>query len=487
MREPGTGDMLAVMEVVPREDAYADVALLRRSLTRTRGHVTVRETLGSTVFLVGERAYKLRRHPSVGRAAASRREVELNDALAPGVALRVRAVVPGADGDGYDLAPSDDVRAIDHVVEMRRFAEADTMRTRVARGTLTVEQASAAGARVARFHRSAAVRHDGPDYRERVDRNFEALLPLIEGVIPVGERLALQRFAAAFLLEWASVLDARAAAGSVVDGHGDLRATHVLFEPAGVSVVGRLESDSLRVVDVADELGLLLMELAELSGGQATGDAVLAGYQQAGGAAPPDALLAFFGASRAQVRATAALVQGSQPGVDARAQRAHAQRLLGLSRRLGWRARGPLLVVVTGPPAAGASTLAIALGRASGLPVLSVDTIRRERGGAHVRPAEAYAELARRAGRERAVIVHAHFGEALLERAFVEQLPGGTGDISLVVECRTPADESGERFGPRDGVAADAHLAVDTRASVSMQVDEVASWLDSLLAAGRSG
>lgn len=229
--------MLAVMEAVPREDACADVALLRRSLTRTRGHVTVRETLGSTVFLVGERAYKLRRHPSVGRAAASQREVELNDALAPGVALGVRAVVPGADGDGYDLAPSDGVRAIDHVVEMRRFAEADTMRTRVAQGTLTIEQASAAGARVARFHRSAAVRHDGPDYRERVDRNFEALLPLIEGVIPVGERLALQRFAAAFLLEWASVLDARAAAGSVVDGHGDLRATHVLFEPAGVSVV----------------------------------------------------------------------------------------------------------------------------------------------------------------------------------------------------------------------------------------------------------
>lgn len=84
--------MLAVMEVVPRVDACADVALLRRSLTRTRGHVTVRETLGSTVFLVGERAYKLRRHPSVGRAAAPQREgrAQLQPAAAVGHRLRAR-------------------------------------------------------------------------------------------------------------------------------------------------------------------------------------------------------------------------------------------------------------------------------------------------------------------------------------------------------------------------------------------------------------
>jgi len=48
------------------------------------------------------------------------------------------------------------------------------------------------------------------------------------------------------------------------------------------------------------------------------------------------------------------------------------------------------------------------------------------------------------------------------------------------------ARKLGEQFVAMDRVAADAHLAVDTRAPLASQVDEVASWLDSLLATGRS-
>ena len=513
------------MTVVSQADAYADAALLERSLAHCGEDVIVRETHCSIVFLAGDRAYKLRKpvqfdfvdlRSTAARAHACRREVELNATLAPGVALGVRAVVPCEGENGYTLGRADDPRAIDHVVEMRRFDEADTMRALLQRGTLTTEQSRAVGARVARFHRDEAPRRHRIDYRALVNRNFEALLPLAEDLLPVGERLALQRFAAAFLLEWAAVLDTRAATGSVVDGHGDLRAEHVLFEPDNLLIVDRLEFDALRVVDVADELGFLLMELAELTGTQAAGDAVLGGYREAGGAAQPEALLAFFGAYRAQVRAKVALLRATQPGVDPHAQRAHAQQLLGLSRRLGWRARGPLLLLVTGPPAAGKSTLAAALGRASGLPVLSSDAIRREHGGQPpdygpgVRAA-VYAELGRRARRERAVIVDATFGDVQQQRAFCAQLDGGAAGVSHIVECYAPADlrvaradlrqlrgdthsdagtlvarQLGERFVAMDAAAADAHLAVDTRAPLTSQVDEVASWLDSLLAAGRS-
>lgn len=509
------------MTLALHADTHADADLLRRSLERDGDDVVVRETHCSTVFLVGDRAYKLRkpvrfdfvdlRSPSA-RAEACRREVALNAALAPGVALGVRAVVACAEGSGYALASADDLLAIDHVVEMRRFDEAATMDALVRRGAMTMGQASSAGARVARFHRSATPQRDGVGYRALVDRNFEALLPLAQDLLSPLEWLALQRFASAFLLEWGPVLEARAATGSVVDGHGDLRAEHVLFEAGSVQIVDRLEFDALRTVDVADELGFLLMELAERTGAEAAGEAVLAGYQQSGGAPLPDALLAFFGAYRAQVRAKVALLRMRRPGVDAQGHRRHAERLLALSRRLGWRARGPLVLLVTGPPAAGKSTLADALGRASGLPVLSSDAIRREQDGE--RPdysaagrAAVYRELARRAGRERAVIVDATFGDPRRQRAFTDEL--GTAAAALVVECRaadgvriaragvrrlledtdsdagaSEARQLGERFVAMRGDG--ARLAVDTGASVAMQVDAVASWLDSLLAAGRS-
>lgn len=513
------------MSVAVPAESYADPVLLRSTLERG-GEVAVCETHCSIVFLVGDRAYKLRRpvlfdfvdqRSTTARASICLREVELNATLAPGLVLGVRAVVPSEDGSGYTFGRVEDPLAIDYVVEMRRFDEDDTMASLTERGSLTLEQASAAGARLAPFHRDSKAQSSGIDYRAVIDRNFEAMLPLTEGVMSAVERLMLQRFAAAFLLEWDDVLEARATAGSVVDGHGDLRAEHVLLESGNVLVIDRLEFDALRVVDVADDLGFLLMDLHDLNAAQGTSDAVLAGYRDAGGTPQPEALLAFFGAYRAQVRAKVALLRSAQPGVDAPVLRERARVLLTLSGHLSWRARGPITLLVTGPPAAGKSTLASALARVSGLPVLSSDAIRKERAG-NGSPdystdgrAAIYAELGRRAGLERAVIVDASFGNPTLERAFHKQLAADGAGEPLVVECRAPSDvrvararqrqlheESDSDAGPEvarklgdgfvatRGAATDGHLAVDTAASMAMQVDEVASWLDSLLAAGRS-
>ncbi len=508
--------------LAPTADPHADVTALRRSLEASAGPVVVHETHCSVVFLVEDRAFKLRKpvdfdfvdfRSSGARARACEREVELNAALAPGVVLGVRAVVPHDSGGGYELVDADDPRAVDHVVEMRRFDEADTMRQRAEHRTLTLDHASAIGARVAAFHRDAEVSRGGVDYRALVDRNFEALLPALDGLITLAERLALQRFAAAFLLEWSVVLTARAATGHVLDGHGDLRAEHVLLEPEGVLIVDRLEYDELRMLDVADELAFLLMDLAELPSGEAVGEAVLAGYQAAGGGAPPASLIAFFGAYRAQVRAKVALLRAAQPGVDARALRAQARRLLALSRRLGWRARGPLLLLVTGPPGSGKSTLATALGDSSGLPVLSSDLIRRQQPSTVdsytlAERAGVYRELARLADPLEAVIVDATFGEVDLQRAFTDTLSGGLGAVTLAIECRAPhevritraqtrkdsasdagsavARVLGDRFLGITGLDEDARLAIDTEAPLAMQVDEVASWLDALLAGGRT-
>lgn len=428
------------MSIAAQPRRHADVARLRRSLARGGRDVVVRESRASALFLVGHRAYKLRKPARIdalgerspqARANSRGRDVELNAELAPGVVLGVRAVVPTDAGDFYLLSPSDDPGAIDHLVEMRRFDETHTMGALIKRGALTTEQASAAGGRLARFHRTASRRRGGVDYCARVTRNLELLSPMVAE----REAVALKRFAAAFLRDAAQVLEARASMGSVVDGHGDLRAEHVVFESGQVLIVDRLDSDVLRVVDVADELGLLLMDLADLTGADALGDAVMAGYTTAGGARPPDALLAFFGAYRAQVRAKDALLRSSQSGDGAHVT---ARRLLALGRRLTWRARGPLALIVTGAPAAEKSALAEALGSVSGLPVLP--------------------------------------------SACCDAVAAGGAIRQPIVESRVPAPLQ----VTIEGFSDDVRLAVETPAPIESQVDEVEAWLDSLLAAGRS-
>lgn len=342
--------------------------------------------------------------------------------------------------------------------------------------TISLKQATAVGAQIAQFLADAPRRREGVDYRERIDRNFEMLLPLIESLIPARERLALQRFAAAFLIGWASVLEARASAGSVVEGHGDLRAENVLLGAEGVFIVGPMKAGGLSVVDVADELGSLVMELSGTVGARAARDAVFSGYVDAGGSPQPDALVAFFGTYRAQVRATFVLLEAGS-GADARTGRERARRLLSLSTRLGWRARGPLLLVFVGPSEAAKSSLTRALGRTSGMAVLELDEDQAAEDG--------YADLARRARSERAVIVDAEFGDAGVQGAFERQLALDGGVEPLFVECRVPAAPgSAGGSAAMHGVAGHAHLTVDSRTPVSTQVDEVVSWLDSLMASG---
>lgn len=522
---PDAGDPCGGDAHVTVTDTHADVATLRRDLALPGEELKIRETHCSLVFLTGDRAYKLRKpvrfdfadlRSREARTSLCRHEVALNAALAPGLVLGVRGIVPDRLGTAYVLGEADDPLAVDCVVEMRRFDEESTMRALIREDMITTGQAAAVGARMAGFHRTATRHRDGVDYRSLIARNFEALLPLADACFPVLSLRGLQRFAVAFVIDRAEDLNARARAGDVIDGHGDLRAEHVLFDGRDVRVIDRLEYDGLRVLDTADELGFLLMELQDLTRSDALGDAVLAGYETAGGSPQPGDLLAFFGAYRAQVRAKVALLRAMQPRADADVAREDARRLLDLSRRLGWRARGPLLLLITGPPASGKSTLARALGEASGLPVLSSDAIRGERVGGvpdygAAGRAAVYVELARRVGGERAAIVDATFGDEVLHRAFVQQLTADGGSAPLVVECRAPTEVRllraaararqaspdsdagpdvalglGARFTPLPQGRPDASFAIDTRASLATQVDEVAAWLDARLAASRS-
>jgi aminoglycoside phosphotransferase family enzyme/predicted kinase len=497
--------------------------------------VTVRETHSAWVFLAGERAYKVKKPVRMAfldfstlerRRAVCHEEVRVNRALASALGMRVRAVVvrEGAYvlADGADEADDDDDddEVVEYAIEMRRFDEERTMAALVRRGSLAAEDVQAAARRLAEFHAAADVL-TAPDpvgaVKRACDDNARELLALADDAT-ARTILAAERFTAAFLARRRDELARRAAAGCVRDGHGDLRAEHVvLSEP--LVIVDRLEFDArLRAIDVADDLAFLAMDLESLGAGDAARE-LIAAYRAAGGDPGSDALVAFFGTYRALVRAKVDLLRAAQLDApyQAAAARADAGDLLHLAERLAWRARGPLVLAVGGPPASGKSKLAAELGRRSGWTVLSSDEVRKRRRGIDLStnapdeeyglPARAavYRELGERAAAALAagdgVVVDATCGEAALRAAFLQ----GLGERSRLraQECLVPAARR-ERWA-RERSAATAHgsdaspavvarlaarhsgwdelpeasiLTVRPGAGAGWIVDQVADWLD---------
>ncbi len=453
-------------------DPHADG--LRAALERQLGQpVVVRETHISIVYLVGERAFK-RKKPIVlpfldygtpqKRRAMCEAEVRLNRRLAPDVYLGVRGLLPD-----LALTAVEDPGAVDYLVEMRRYDEAATLAATLERGELRLPQVTELGGRLERFHRACPSRAaPGARWVElEVMRNLQELLELAELRSERARIHALGHFVAAFARAHEGLFDARAAAGLIREGHGDLRAEHVVFEPDGVRVVDCVEFDpGLRTLDVADDLAFLIMDLIALRGDRFAA-ALLEAYRAAGGDSGPDALVAFFAVHRALVRAKVLLVRaGQHPSGSSEHGHAEARArdLIGLAERFAWRARLPLVIVVCGVPASGKSTLAAALAETADLPRLSSDLIRKAGAGIAPTaraPAGVYADAVSRAtygelgAAARAAvragggaIVDATFRRRVDRRAFDDAFDDSAP--TLFVECITPIEVLRRRAAGRE-------------------------------------
>jgi len=365
--------------------ARAVPSLLDRLQTGLVAPVERRETHGAWVLLDRERGLKIRKPVRFAfldystlerRFAAAVEEVRVNQALAPGVYLGVRALL---EHDGRlvvgGLGWHED--AVEYAVEMRRFDDRRTLDVLCANGRLDAEGIDRVARALAAFH-AGAERCDGgaEAFRARVRADVREVEALAAG-LPQVRTDGLSRFAEAAVARRAAQIDARAARGLWRDGHGDLRAEHVVFDERRLLIVDRIEFDAgLRRADVASDLAFLTMDLESLGHAWAA-DRLVEAYVRAGGDAGDARLRALFAWQRALVRVKVALLRDDEPS---------AVRLLDLADRLAWRERMPAVLLVVGPPASGKSTLAAELARRSGLPVLGSDRIRKELQG--VRPTD---------------------------------------------------------------------------------------------------
>jgi aminoglycoside phosphotransferase family enzyme/predicted kinase len=397
------------------------------------------------------------------RQRICRREVELNRRLAPDVYEGV-AELRGPGGELWEP-----------VVVMRRLPEERRLATLVGGDDPSVTDGLGKLAQLmAAFHagadRSAAIAAQGR--ATAVTARWEANLRQLRdsgvrlGPVPTADLDAVERLATAWLAGRGPLLDSRAEAGYVVDGHGDLQADDVFLLEQGPAVIDCLEfDDDLRAVDVADDIAFLAMDLEHL-GRADLASAFVDAYDTASarrGLDPlPRHLVDVWAAYRAVVRAMVTCLRAAQsdPATpEHTAAVADVALLLAIARRR-LEAAEVRVVLVGGSPGTGKSKLARGLAAAHSWPVVRSDEIREEVVVAvgpdrRYEPAEVdrvYAAVLERArpllARGETVVLDATWGSAA-RRARARDLAAASGARLIEVRCVVDAETAASRVAAR--------------------------------------
>jgi uncharacterized protein len=466
---------------------------------RTTGAVQVIHTHASVVFLVGDRALKIKKpvdfgfldYSTVGRREQMcRAEVELNRRLARDVYLGV-APITLANGHIVVDGPGE---ILEWAVVMRRLPEAATWSSMLARGELDRAHVHAVGRVLGAFHRDAARSAEiaawgAHDHLVRLCRdNLDALhASLGDAFDPhVLERLrvATERE----LTTHRALVQSRMRAGIPCELHGDLRLEHVYDlrgqgAPDDVRVVDCVEfSELLRHGDPASDVAFLAMDL-RMHGAWSLADTLVDAWVDVTHDEDARVLFPLFASYRSAVRAKVRALQARDAMAPA-AQRAEA---LALARGHVLLALGelappderPCLVLVAGLPGTGKSRLAADLELGANLQWIRADVVRKALAGIDPHASgragiegglytpewndRTYGECLARAERILAAggraLVDASFKEERRRRDFVA-LARRMGVPVRILCCRAPAELVRARLLARGSDPSDADWAI---------------------------
>lgn len=279
--------------------------------------VLAEETHMSWVFLVGKRAYKLKKPVRYSfldfstveaRARDCREEVRLNRRLAPDVYLGVAPLTLSGDGE---LAIGGKGTPVDWLVLMRRLPRERMLDRALAAGEVDRSEIVSVADRLCEFYENAERADLTPEaYVEQFRREqAKTRAVLTDPAFNLdGARIddVLWRIEDV-LKEGGALLKARVEAGLIVDGHGDLRPEHVCLNTPPV-VIDCLEFNrQFRMVDPVDELTFLGLECKRLGDGW-IGPTLLERYAERLHDRPSRELVAFYWRYRACLRARLSLV-----------------------------------------------------------------------------------------------------------------------------------------------------------------------------------
>lgn len=282
------------------------------------------ETSASLIFLTKTRAWKIKkpvRLPFIDLTTAERRtwslgeELRLNRCLAGGV---YRGLVPMVRPSDGGLALGGEGEPLEWVLEMERLPEAQMLDRRLRDGPRPrrSEVAALALVLIGFYRRAGLAAVDGRAYHARLLREAAINAAHLEELAPragVALDSALLKRSRAMLVAARSEILARARAGRIVDGHGDLRPEHVCLTDPPV-IFDRLEFDAgLRLADPHDEAQYLGLECARAGAGW-VGPFLGARLTAAGFPPPGPALMTALATYRCLTRARLALDHLQSPG-----------------------------------------------------------------------------------------------------------------------------------------------------------------------------
>jgi len=447
-------------------------------------YAAVHETHIGVVFLVGDRAYKIKKPVHTGfldfstpqlRVNACRREVELNRRLAPDVYLGLAEITDPAGGPA------------EPAVVMRRMPPSTRLSTLVSLGAEVSAHLRALARLLAAFHTHAprGPRIDAEGSRDALLTRWNDSFAQVERfrgrVLDDAVQSDIERLTHQFLAGREALLDDRVTEGRVLDGHGDLIADDVFCLADGPRALDCLEfDDRLRYVDGLDDAAFLAMDLDRLGRPDLAED-FLDDYAEFSGDPSPAALRQHYIAYRAFVRTKVACLkyeQGDRSAGD------DVKRYADLTLRrleLG----SVRMALVGGLPGVGKTTVAGALADGAGAVLLSSDRLRKEMAGLDpltpapagyrdqlYAPAETdhvYAELRRRAAlllaRGESVVLDASWTSAEQRRRAIE-LAQANSAVLVELRCVAPADIAATRILSRSPGPSDASAPIATAMAV---------------------
>ena len=457
--------------------------------------VTVRQTHISIVFLGGELVYKIKKPvklPFLDFSTVELRhhfceeEVRINRPWAPDVYLGVVPITRDADGIRFEGNGT----VIDWAVKMRRLPESATLRSRLQDGLLELCDLDRVARRIAATHEQASrvvadqALEANAEFHRGWSENWEFARTLNAEVIDPRVLQRLQTLSVDWMQRHEATLAERAEAGRIRDVHGDLRLEHVFLFPEreipnDIVVLDGIEfSPGLRRIDVAADMAFLVMELSFVGRRDLAESFAEIYFSETNDVTGCD-VLPLFAVYRSAVRAKVAAILGaeseiSQPDRDKAIARSRAHWLWCLSE-LEQPDRRPALVLVSGLPGTGKSTLSRKLADTAHFEVLRSDVVRKQMfadaattdNSAAMYSVDntqrVYDECWTRArtrllagGR---IIVDATFQQDANRQSFL-QLAIDCGVRAIWLECTAPADIIQQRLAARHCDASDADWSV---------------------------
>jgi len=357
--------------------------------------IELKETHGAWVVLAGQYAYKLKKPVDFGffdystserRTADAEAEVRLNRRLTPSTYLGLVDVV---ERDGR-IHVGGEGRVLERAVWMRRLPEAGMLTTLLRQGAVSSRLIRRIARLMAGFHRDAPTGPGVNEFGEQPNlaanwrENFDQMGPYVGVTVPADQLEAIKRYVERFLESRRELLDRRVAQGRIRDGHGDLHAGSICIVDREIVVFDCIQfSARYRCADVAAEVAFLSMDLDHV-GRADLGWAFVDEYVKRSGDNELADLLEFYKCYRAFVRGKVLSLRLGQRTLSEDERQnvtGQARFYFDLATAYTDSILRPRLVVMSGLPASGKTTLARALASRLGLVYLSTDVTRKRRAG----------------------------------------------------------------------------------------------------------